>query len=61
MPYYVNNCKTCSHTFSQFQPITAEALKKCPKCFNHTLHRVPLSIGIVFKGDHFYCNQPKNK
>jgi putative FmdB family regulatory protein len=56
MPTYDYECDACQHRFEQFQSITAEALRKCPKCGRRKLRRlIGPGAAIVFKGSGFYC------
>jgi len=56
MPTYEYVCDTenggCGHEFEEFQTITEEALKQCPKCNKEKLRRL-FGVGarIIFKGD----------
>jgi putative FmdB family regulatory protein len=55
MPTYEYHCDACEHHFDEFQPITAEALKKCPACKKSKLRRVfGAGAAILFKGSGFY-------
>ena len=55
MPTYEYRCTACEHEFEQFQSITADALKKCPKCGKNKLQRLIGTGGaILFKGSGFY-------
>ena len=62
MPTYEYHCSKCGHVFEQSHSITAEPLKKCPKCEDETLKRGPGGgIGISFKGSGFYITDyPKD-
>lgn len=56
MPTYDYECDACEHRFEQFQSITSEALRKCPKCGKMKLRRlIGPGAAIVFKGSGFYC------
>jgi putative FmdB family regulatory protein len=56
MPTYEYECDACQHRFEEFQSITAEALRKCPKCGRRKLRRlIGPGAAIVFKGSGFYC------
>jgi putative FmdB family regulatory protein len=56
MPTYDYVCGACQHRFEEFQSITAEALKKCPKCGREELRRlIGPGAAIVFKGSGFYA------
>jgi putative FmdB family regulatory protein len=54
MPTYEYECKKCEHRFEQFQVITAEPLKKCPKCKGKVRRLLGTGAGIIFKGSGFY-------
>ncbi len=55
MPTYDYVCDACHHEFEQFQSITADPLKKCPKCGKNKLRRlIGTGAAIVFKGSGFY-------
>jgi putative FmdB family regulatory protein len=55
MPTYEYQCDACEHNFDEFQSMTEEPLKKCPKCGKKKLRRL-LGTGaaIIFKGSGFY-------
>ena len=55
MPTYDYKCKGCSNTWEEFQSITAEPTKKCPKCGKAKAERViGAGAGLLFKGSGFY-------
>lgn len=55
MPTYDYQCDGCGHAFEQFQSITANPLKKCPKCGKSKLKRLfGTGAGLIFKGSGFY-------
>ena len=55
MPTYDYQCKTCEHTWEEFQSIKAKPTKKCPECGKRTAKRViGPGAGIIFKGSGFY-------
>lgn len=55
MPTYEYLCDACKHAFEQYQPITAKAIKKCPKCGKQKVRRLISSGGgVLFKGKGFY-------
>jgi putative FmdB family regulatory protein len=55
MPTYDYACDSCGHRFEQFQSITAEASRKCPKCGKMSLRRlIGAGAGVIFKGSGFY-------
>ncbi len=57
MPTYEYECEKCGQVFEEFQSITAEPLKKCPKggC-GGAVHRLfSAGAGFIFKGSGFYA------
>ena len=55
MPTYDYRCKKCQHQFEKYQPITAKAIRKCPKCGKSAVERlIGSGVGIIFKGSGFY-------
>src|SRR5437762_11103296 len=55
MPTYDYSCDACKHEFEQFESITAEPQKKCPKCKKNKLRRLfGAGGGLIFKGSGFY-------
>ncbi len=54
MPTYEYECQKCKHQFEHFQSITAEPLKKCPKCKGKVRRLLGTGAGIIFKGSGFY-------
>ena len=55
MPTYEYQCDACQHNFDEFQSITAEPLKKCPKCRKSKLRRVfGTGAAVLFKGAGVY-------
>ena len=55
MPTYEYVCDACDHEFEEFQPISAEPLKKCPECKKNKLRRLIGTGGaVLFKGSGFY-------
>ena len=55
MPTYDYVCDACEHSFELFQPITANAKRKCPECGKLKLRRLfGTGAAIVFKGSGFY-------
>lgn len=55
MPTYEYECLQCGHVFDKFQRITAEPLKRCPKCKGKVKRRIGAGAGIIFKGSGFYA------
>ena len=55
MPTYDYQCDACDHTFEEFQSMTEEPLKVCPKCNKKKLRRLfGTGAAILFKGSGFY-------
>jgi len=55
MPTYEYQCDACEHNFDEFQSITEQPLKKCPKCGKQKLRRVfGTGAAVLFKGSGFY-------
>jgi putative FmdB family regulatory protein len=57
MPTYEYECEKCGYVFEEYQSITAEPLKKCPKegC-GGAVHRLfSAGGGFIFKGSGFYA------
>ena len=52
MPIYEYKCPKCGH-FEVEQPITADALKTCPKCGKPVKKLISRST-VIFKGPGFY-------
>ncbi|MCF8008293.1 MAG: FmdB family transcriptional regulator [Halanaerobiales bacterium] len=57
MPTYLYECKSCGR-FEEFQKITDQPLKKCPKC-EADVKKIIGSPGIIFKGTGFYSTDNK--
>lgn len=57
MPTYEYECEKCGHVFEEFQSITAEPLKKCPRTgCGGAVHRLfSAGGGFIFKGSGFYA------
>jgi len=61
VPTYDYQCDTCGDRFEQFQKMTDEVLKACPKC-GGTVHRlIGSGGGVIFKGSGFYETDYKKK
>lgn len=62
MPTYDYKCQKCEHTFEQFQSITAEPLRKCPKCGAMKLKRlIGTAAAVIFKGSGFYATDYRSE
>ena len=54
MPTYNYECESCGNHFEKFQSITADAIRKCPKCGEKVKKIITAGGGIIFKGTGFY-------
>ena len=55
MPTYEYKCSACGHAFEQFQSMSAEPVKRCPKCKKLKVKRLlGTGAGLIFKGSGFY-------
>ena len=56
MPTYEYRCHSCGEKFDQYQSITAEPVKDCPKCSaTGSVERlISAGSGLLFKGSGFY-------
>ncbi len=61
MPTYEYVCKDCGYEFEEFQSISAEPIKICPKCGGRVERKISAGAGLVFKGSGFYITDYKNK
>ncbi|MFQ5769129.1 MAG: FmdB family zinc ribbon protein [bacterium] len=59
MPTYEYACNDCHHHFDEFQSITAEPLKVCPKCGGTVYRLISPGNGFIFKGSGFYITDYK--
>ncbi|TVQ24575.1 MAG: zinc ribbon domain-containing protein [Spirochaetaceae bacterium] len=61
MPSYDYECKSCGHSFEEFQYMSDAPLKKCPSCGKLSLRRlIGGGMGIIFKGSGFYVNDSRS-
>ncbi len=60
MPTYEYECRVCAHTFESFQKITADPIKRCPKCGKSVRRLFGGGMGIIFKGSGFYTTDYKH-
>lgn len=61
MPVYTYRCENCGNEFDRQQSFQDAALKVCPNCHKHTLHKVYKATGVVFKGSGFYVTDKSRK
>ncbi len=60
MPTYEYRCKKCNHEFEEFQSITADPIKICPRCEGRVERLISAGNGLIFKGSGFYITDYKN-
>jgi putative FmdB family regulatory protein len=62
MPTYEYACKFCGHRLEIYQPMTADALRRCPACGKNGLKRlISGGAGLIFKGSGFYETDYRRK
>jgi putative FmdB family regulatory protein len=62
MPTYEYKCDACGTKFERFQSITADPIKKCPKCGKNKVRRlISTGAGLIFKGSGFYITDYRDK
>jgi putative FmdB family regulatory protein len=62
MPTYEYKCDACGHDFEQFHSITAEPIRKCPKCGKMKVKRlIGTGAGLIFKGSGFYITDYRDQ
>ncbi len=61
MPTYEYKCIECGNVFEVFQSMSAELIKKCPKCNGDVKRLIGAGSGPIFKGSGFYQTDYKNK
>jgi putative FmdB family regulatory protein len=55
VPTYEYKCEACGHAFENFQPMSADPIKKCPVCGKNKVKRlIGAGAGLIFKGSGFY-------
>jgi len=54
MPTYEYRCEGCDYVFEQFQKMTDEPLKVCPRCNAPVKRVINPGAGIILKGTGFY-------
>ena len=61
MPTYEYECLTCGHRFEEFQKMSDEPVKICPKCKGKVRKLISKGGGIIFKGPGFYATDYARK
>jgi putative FmdB family regulatory protein len=61
MPTYEYECRKCGHHFEQFQRISDEPLKRCPKCRGAVRRKIGTGAGLLFKGSGFYITDYRSE
>lgn len=54
MPTYVYRCASCGTTFEKVQSYDDAPVRACDKC-GKAVRRVIQRVGVVFRGDGWYC------
>jgi putative FmdB family regulatory protein len=60
MPTYEYECLKCEYKFEEFQNMTDEPLKVCPRCGGKLRRLIGAGAGIIFKGKGFYQTDYKS-
>ena len=61
MPTYEYECLKCGHRFEEFQKMSDEPVKICPKCSEKVRKLISKGGGIIFKGTGFYATDYARK
>ena len=62
MPTYDYRCDACGHAFEEFQQISKNPLRTCPKCHKRKLRRlIGAGAAVIFKGSGFYQTDYRSK
>jgi putative FmdB family regulatory protein len=54
MPVYEYECGACGHQFEEWQKISDERIKICPKCKKHKVERLISQTAFQLKGGGWY-------
>src|SRR5215212_9434057 len=62
MPTYDYKCDACGHAFELFHSMSADPIRKCPKCKKAKVKRlIGTGAGLIFKGSGFYITDYRDK
>lgn len=62
MPTYEYKCEACGYDFEEFQSITADPIRKCPRCRKLKVKRlISTGAGLIFKGSGFYITDYRDQ
>jgi putative FmdB family regulatory protein len=61
MPVYEYRCGKCGHEFEEIQRITADPIRKCPKCGKLSVERLISRTSFVLKGSGWYVTDYARK
>lgn len=61
MPNYDYKCLDCGYLFEEFQKMTDETLKECPKCKGNVKRLIGAGLAPIFKGSGFYQTDYKKE
>ncbi|HUI31053.1 MAG TPA: zinc ribbon domain-containing protein [Candidatus Acidoferrales bacterium] len=59
MPTYEYKCDNCGFLFEEFQSMSDEPIKNCPKCQGKVQRLISAGAGMIFKGSGFYLTDYK--
>ena len=54
MPTYEYRCQDCGQEFDEFQRMSDEPRRECPKCHGRLKRLIGQGAGVLFKGSGFY-------
>jgi putative FmdB family regulatory protein len=61
MPTYEYECTKCGHAFEEFRSISDKPRQRCPECRGKVQQVISGGIGLLFKGDGFYCKESRRQ
>lgn len=61
MPTYEYKCEKCKKTLEISQSMTAQPLRKCPKCGGKLNRLIGSGAGFIFKGSGFYATDHRSE
>lgn len=62
MPTYDYFCENCQYEFEEFQSMSADPIKVCPKCKQTSvIRKISGGSGLIFKGTGFYITDYARK
>jgi putative FmdB family regulatory protein len=61
MPTYQYRCQDCDYEFEEFQRISDEPVKTCPRCNGLPKRVITGGVGFVLKGSGFYSTDHRSE